>query len=102
MRFSPDFQDQNLSKLYIEIDTIKRLGDGFNATARAGLLLQVGGPGSLGERRARYDLQAGLSKDIGTWSINATINYGGDRGGTYFLGPFNLRDAIIIGVSKSF
>lgn len=102
VRYSPDFQELNAQTIYIELDTFHRLGSGFNATAHAGLLQQVGGSGSLGERRSRYDLSFGISKDIGLWSVNGSINYGGDRGGTYFNGPWRVRDAIIIGVSRSF
>lgn len=102
IRYSPNFQEFDAQTIYIEFDAIHRLGDGFNASAHAGLLQQVGGSGSLGERNSRYDLSLGVSKDIGLWSINGTINYGGDRGGTYFSGPWRLRDAVIIGVSRSF
>lgn len=102
IRYSPDFQELNAQTIYVEIDTIHRLGDGFNASAHAGLLQQVGGSGSLGDRSFRYDLSLGLSKDIGLWSVNGSINYGGDRGGTYFSGPWRVRDAIILGVSRSF
>ncbi len=102
VRYSPNFQELDAQTIYVEVDTVHRLGDGFNILGHAGLLQQVGGSGSLGERRSRYDLSLGVSKDIDLWSINASINYGGDRGGTYFSGPWRLRDAIILGVSRSF
>lgn len=102
VRYSPNFQELNAETIYIEVDAAHRLGDGFNVLAHAGLLQQVGGAGSLGERNSRYDLSLGISKDIGLWNINSSINYGGDRGGTYFSGPWRVRDAIIIGVSRSF
>ena len=102
VRYSPNFQELNAQTIYIELDKSHRLGDGFNILAHAGLLQQVGGSGSLGERRSRYDLSLGVSKDIGLWNINGSINYGGDRGGTYFSGPWRIEDAIIIGVSRSF
>lgn len=102
VRYSPDFQELNAQTIYVEFDTAKRLADGLNLTAHAGLLQQVGGSGSLGERRSRYDLQLGLAQDISLWTVRATINYGGDRGGTYFSSPWRVRDAIILGVSKSF
>lgn len=102
VRYSPNFQELNAQTIYIEVDAAHRLGDGFNILAHSGLLQQIGGSGSLGERRSRYDLTLGVSKDIDLWSINASINYGGDRGGTYFSGPWRVRDAIILGVSRSF
>lgn len=102
IRYSPDFQELDAQTLYFELDAAHRLADGLNATAHAGLLQQVGGNGSLGERRFRYDLQLAIAKDIDLWTLRASVNYGGDRGGTYFAGPFRLRDAIILGVSRSF
>ncbi len=102
IRYSPNFQELNAQTIYLEIDNFHRIGSGFNLLAHAGLLQQVGGSGSLGERRSRYDLSLGIAKDIGLWNVNANIYYGGDRGGTYFSGPWRVRDAIIIGVSRSF
>lgn len=102
VRYSPNFQELDAATIYIETDAVENLGSGFNLSAHAGLLQQIGGSGSLGERRFRYDLSAAISKDINLWSINASINYGGDRGGTFFSGPWRVRDAVIIGVSRNF
>lgn len=102
VRYSPNFQESDTQTVYFEIDAAKRLAEGLNLTAHAGLLQQVGGQGSLGERRSRYDLQLGLAQDIGLWTVRGTINYGGDRGGTFFMAPWRLQDAIIIGVVRNF
>lgn len=102
IRYSPNFQELNAQTIYLEIDSAHRIGDGLNLLAHAGLLQQIAGSGSLGDRRSRYDLSLGIAKDIGLWNINANIYYGGDRGGTYFSGPWRIRDAIIIGVNRSF
>ncbi len=102
IRYSPNFQELDAQTIYMEVDAAHRLGDGFNMLAHAGFLQQIGGVGSLGERNSRYDLSLGVSKDIGLWNINGSINYGGDRGGTFFSGPWRIRDAIILGVSRSF
>lgn len=102
VRYSPNYQEQNLSTLYTEIDALQRISENLSATAHAGLLSQLGGTGSLGGRRTRYDFQAGLVRDIGSWSVSGTFNLGGPSGGIYFDGPWSGRTALVIGISKNF
>jgi len=101
-RYSPNYQEQGLSTIYLELDTFKRIAKDFNITAHAGLLSQVGGAGSLGGRRSRHDFQIALIKDIKFWSINGAFNLGGPSGGPYFDGPWSGRRAFTFGVSRSF
>lgn len=102
VRYSPNYLEQNLSTIYAEVDALQRITDSLSATLHAGLLSQIGGPGSLGGRRSRYDFQASVSQDLGSWDISGAFTFGGPGGGVYFDGPWSGREAIVISVSKSF
>lgn len=100
--YSPSYLDAGLETLYIEANAVEELGAGFRANARAGLLQRLSGNGSLGGENTRWDAQIGVTKDFE--SVSAFINLGtaGSSSGTYFNGPWQGRNALTVGISRSF
>lgn len=100
--YSPSYLDQNLETLYLEANAVRDLGSGFRANARIGVLTRLSGQGSFGGRDTRYDTQIGLSKDFDRLSVSVTFGTAGSGAGTYFSGPWQGRDSVVIAVSRSF
>lgn len=100
--YSPRYLDAGLETLYVEANGARDLGSGFRATAHAGLLRRLSGDGSLGGANSRWDAQIGLTKDFDRLSVYVNAASAGSGRGTYFNGPWQGRNSIIIGVSRSF
>jgi len=100
--YSPSYLDAGLETLYIEVNAVQDLGSGFRANARAGLLQRLSGDGSFGGENTRWDAQIGVTKDIGRLSAFVNLSAAGSGQGTYFDGPWQGRNAVIFGVSRSF
>ncbi|MEM1197649.1 MAG: TorF family putative porin [Pseudomonadota bacterium] len=100
--YSPSYLDAGLETLYVEVNAVQELGSGFRATARAGLLNRLSGEGSLGGENTRWDAQIGLTKDFDRLTLYANVGTAGSGQGTYFDGPWQGRDAVVVGISRSF
>ena len=100
--YSPSYLDQNLQTLYLEANAVRDLGSGFRANARVGVLNRLSGQGSLGGRNTRYDAQVGLTKDFDRLSLSVTLGTAGSGAGTYFTGPWQGRDSVVVALSRSF
>lgn len=100
--YSPSYFDAGLETLYLEVNTVHELSESFRVTGRAGLLNRLSGQGSLGGRDTRWDAQVGLTKDFGRLSLLVNVSAGGSGQGTYFNGPWQGRNAVIAGISRSF
>lgn len=100
--YSPSYLDQNLQTLYVEVNAVQDLGGGFRATARAGLLNRVGGDDTFRGATSRWDAQIGVTKDFDRLSAFVNLSTAGSGQGAYFDGPWQGRNAVIFGVSRSF
>ncbi|MEM7702809.1 MAG: TorF family putative porin [Pseudomonadota bacterium] len=100
--YSPSYLDAGLETLYVELNTVQDLGDGFRANARAGLLQRLSGEGSFGGENTRWDAQIGVTKDFDRLSAFVNFSTAGSGEGTYFDDPWQGRNAVIFGVSRSF
>lgn len=100
--YSPSYLDAGLETLYVEVNGVKDLGDGFRATARAGVLNRLSGAGSFGGEDTRWDAQIGVTKDFDLLSVYVNASAAGPGSGTYFDGPWQSRNAVVLGVSRSF
>jgi len=100
--YSPSYLDHELQTLYIEFDAVQELGSGFRANARAGVITRLAGEGSFGGEDTRYDAQIGVTKDFDRLSLYLNASIAGSGRGTYFSGPWQGRDAVIVGISRSF
>lgn len=100
--YSPSYLDAGLETLYLQANAVQDLGSGFRVTARAGVLKRLSGEGSFGGANTRWDAQVGLTKDFDRMSIFLNLSTAGSRRGTYFDGPWQGRDAVVLGVSRSF
>lgn len=102
VRYAPDHLNQDVATLYTDIEAVQDIGSGFRIHGRGGLLNQIGGSGSLGGARTRYDVQVGVTKDIDLWSFSATFGTAGPGRGDYFDGPWMGRNSLVLRVSRSF
>lgn len=100
--YSPSYLDAGLETLYIQANAVQDLGSGFRATARAGVLRRLSGQGSFGGSNARWDGQVGVIKDVDRMSVSLSLSTAGSGRGTYFDGPWQGRNAVILGISRSF
>lgn len=100
--YSPSYLDAGLETLYLEANAVRDLGDDFRATAHIGVLNRLSGDGSFGGANTRWDAQVGVTKDVGLTSIFLNASTAGSGTGTYFDGPWQGRDALVIGISRSF
>ena len=100
--YSPSYLDAGLETLYIQANAVQDLGSGFRATARAGVLNRLSGEGSFGGANTRWDAQIGLTKDFDRTSVFVNLSKAGSGQGTYFDGPWQGRNAAILGISRSF
>lgn len=100
--YSPSYLDQGLQSLYVEFDAVQELGSGFRANARAGILTRLGGEGSFGGANTRYDTQIAVTKDFDRVSVYLQAGTAGPGQGGYFGGPWRGRNALILGISRSF
>jgi len=100
--YSPSYLDQGLESLYVEFDAVQELGSGFRANARAGILTRIGGEGSFSGANTRYDTQIGVTKDFDRLSVYVQASTAGPGRGWYFDGPWRGRNALILGISRSF
>lgn len=100
--YSPSYLDQGLETLYLQFDAVQELGAGFRANARAGVLTRLAGAGSFGGENTRYDAQIGITKDFDLLSIYVNASTAGPGEGSYFRDPWGGRDAVIVGISRSF
>ena len=99
---SPSYLDQNLRTLYLEANAVRDLGAGFRANARIGVLQRLSGDDTFAGSSTRYDTQIGLAKDFDRLSVSVTVGTAGSGAGSYFDGPWQGRDAVVIAVSRSF
>lgn len=100
--YSPSYLDAGLETLYIEANAVQDLGAGFRANARAGVLQRLSGDGSFGGENTRWDAQIGVTKDFKHLSAFINVSTAGSGSGTYFDGPWQGRDAIVFGMTRSF
>jgi uncharacterized protein (TIGR02001 family) len=100
--YSPSYLDAGLDTLYLEANAVRDLGSGFRANARIGVLQRLAGQGSFGGRNTRYDAQVGLTKDFDRLSLSVTLGTAGPSSGTYFEGPWQGRDSIVVAATHSF
>lgn len=100
--YSPSYLDAGLETLYIQANAVQDLGSGFRATARAGVLNRLSGKGTFGGADTRWDAQIGVTKDFDRLSVFLNLSTAGSGQGTYFDGPWQGRDAVILGISRSF
>jgi uncharacterized protein (TIGR02001 family) len=99
---SPSYLDQNLQTLYLEANAVRDLGSGFRANARVGVLSRISGEGSFNGNDTRYDAQIGLTKDFDKVSLSVTLGTAGSGAGTYFTGPWQGRESIVVALTRSF
>ena len=100
--YSPSYLDAGLETLYVELNAVQNLGAGFRANARAGVLQRLSGDGSFGGENTRWDAQIGVTKDFERLSAFVNFSTAGSGEGTYFDGPWQGRNAVNLGVSRSF
>ena len=100
--YSPSYLDAGLETLYLEAKGVHDLGGDFRATAHIGVLNRLSGDGSFGGANTRWDAQIGVTKDVGLASIFLNASTAGSGSGAYFDGRWQGRDALVIGVSRSF
>jgi len=100
--YSPSYLDHRLETLYVEFDAVQELGSGFRANAHVGVITRLAGKGSFGGEDTRYDAQIGVTKDFDRLSLYLNASTAGSGRGTYFSGPWQGRDAAIVGISRSF
>jgi len=100
--YSPSYLDAGLETLYVELNAVQDLGGGFRANARGGVLRRLSGEGSFGGENTRWDAQIGVTKDFDRLSAFVNLSTAGSGEGTYFDGPWQGRNAVIFGVSRSF
>ena len=100
--YTPSYLDQGLQSLYIEANAVQELGSGFRANARGGLLTRLGGEGSFNGSNNRYDAQLGFTKDFDRLSLYVQASTAGPGRGRYYDGPWRGRNALLLGLSRSF
>ncbi len=100
--YSPSYLDQNLETLYLEANAVQEIGADIRANARVGLLTRLSGDNTFRGASTRYDAQVGLTKDFDRLSVSVTVGTAGSGRGDYFAGPWQGRDSVVVGISRSF
>ena len=100
--YSPNYLDQGLATLYVEASASQRIADGLTVNGRAGLLSRLSGEGSLGGRDQRFDISLGVTKEFDLFSVSLTGNTAGPSEGTYFQGPWQGQNSVVVAISRSF
>lgn len=101
IRFAPSYFGRGTPVVYGELAATRDLAPHWRLNGHIGVLAQTSGSPSLGGKRVRYDVRAGVSRAFGRLELAADWTLGGPAG-SYFDGPWQGRSAVVLAVRRSF
>lgn len=101
VRYAPDYYGQAGPVVYFDLATNSEIAEATRFYTHAGLLLQASGAPTLGGRRSRYDVHAGVAREFGRLTVKAELAVGGPDD-AYFGGVWRGRSSLTIGIQSRF
>lgn len=101
VRYSPSYYGNAGPVVYFDVATNSEIAESTRFYTHAGLLIQTSGAPTLGGRKSRYDLQAGVAREFGRITLKAEVAFGGPDD-AYFAGVWRGRSSLNIGLQRRF